>query len=410
MPLNPSESYYELTKYHQFYCSMHSAFQLSSINFTKVPENTIIITSFNDNSLSSYDQKILFYDIIDNKNYLIDCLLTENSDIPEIHKLHNKTIYMPGSCIPNIAIEFNQHKGESVILGIFDIENLYNNNEYDLIDYSDGKSDIDIEKLNKSSIVKNNMKKSLFLQDIVKMVNDYSPGLKLIFVDGCTDINHDPEYLLMSKLSKRDHLTLLIKDEDKLLVDLSTTFTKYNRTCVLDSLQKFTNKFSFYEKSPLDFSNYNKIRYNFRPTEIYKKKYKQEIKDVDKYFSKLPNIEEEDEDEHNIYYNLSTESKGSISGTSSLKPRSSSTNEFDKYLGKEVKEILYGKKSRRRSPSKNIESRRSKRIASARKMYDGKKSRRRSPSKNIESRRSKRKRITSAHKMYYGKKSPITSR
>ena len=39
----------------------------------------------------------------------------------------------------------------------------------------------------------------------------------------------------------------------------------------LDSLQRFTTNFSFYDKSPIDFSKYRKYNWNFAIEDVYKK-------------------------------------------------------------------------------------------------------------------------------------------
>ena len=106
MPLNAEDSFNELRNYRQFYSTFHSSYELSPENFIKVPPKTIIVSTFHDNEISSHDQEKIYLEMLMKKNYLLNSLLTENDNIPEYHKFHNKTIYMPGSCIPNIALEF----------------------------------------------------------------------------------------------------------------------------------------------------------------------------------------------------------------------------------------------------------------------------------------------------------------
>jgi hypothetical protein len=396
MPLNSEDSYNELVKYRQFYCSVHSAYQFSHENFIKVPPKTIIVTTSSDNSISSHDQIGLYFDLIDIKNYLVKILLTENDDIPEYHKLHNKTIYMPGSCIPNIGIQFAKiSEKDSNILGIFDInKNIWNNDEYDEITKND-KLTINREKFNNASIVPSifSNNKNLYFKDTIKIIHDLNPDEYgyIIFIDGCTDIMNDDSYV--NFLSKKDLNVIRKNSIEKNQLDLSTEYTKYNQQCVLDSLQKFTGKFTFYDKSPIDFSQYIKYKKNFIPNEIYKKKYRQQNKDVNKYFSKLSDIQEESEND--IYYNKSGESVGTIGMSTSMsksepklsgKPR---PNVFGEYLSKQVQEILSPKKVRRLkknqkkpSPTRKIQTlRRSSRIASSRKVYDGKRKNKRRRSK-----------------------------
>jgi hypothetical protein len=397
MPLNTEDSYNELTKYRQFYCSVHSAYQFSYENFIKVPPKTIIVTTSNDNSVSSYDQIGLYFDLVDIKNYLVKILLTENDDIPEYHKFHNKTIYMPGSCIPNIGIQFAKiDEKDSNILGIFDInKNIWNNDEYDEITKND-KLTINRQKFNSASIVpaifSNN--RNLYFKDTIKIIHELNPDEYgyIIFIDGCTDIMDDS---YVNFLSKKDLNVIRKNSIEKNQLDLSTEYTKYNQQCVLDSLQKFTGKFTFYDKTPIDFSQYIKYKKNFIPNEIYIKKYKQQNKDVNKYFSKLSDIQEESEND--IYYNKSGESVGTLGmmsmSKSESKPASKSKPDvFGRYLNKEIQQILSPRRSSRlrknpkSSPRKIQPLRRSSRIASARKMYDGK---RRLSSKRISKRNSR---------------------
>ena len=411
MPLNSDESYNELIKYRQLYCSVHSSYQFSFKNFIKVPPKTIIVTSTNDNSISSHDQLALYYDLIDIKNYLVKILLTENDDIPEYHKLHNKTIYMPNSCIPNLGIQFAKNdEKDTNILGIFDInKNIWNNNEYDEIDTeNEDKTKFNKEKFSNASIVpeKYSNRRNLYLEDVIKIINDHIPNEYgyIIFIDGCTDL-----YGIIQAwfLTKKEQNRLIKNSGEKNNIDLSTEYSKYNRECVLDSLQKFTAKFTFFENPTkyLSLSHYRKYKYNFTPNKIYKKKYKKENKYVNKYFSKLSDVKEENEDA-DIFYNKSGESVGTVgmsmsTSMSKSEPNRSKSNVFGEYLSKQVRDILSpppktlspkelkvksprrstrSKKSpKKSSPKRKIQPvRRSSRIASSRKVYDGKKRRRRS--------------------------------
>ena len=176
-------------------------------------------------------------------------------------------------------------------------------------------------------------------------------------------------------------------------IKLSSAYTENNRECVLDSLQKFTSKYSFYnnkKKLPIDFSNYPKYNKNIEPEDIYIKKYKKELKDVKRYFSNLSDVDENEEEEKDIYYidpdsNKVSESVGSLGPLSSniMSISGSGKNKenlFDKYFKKEVTQILSPKRTRKKPsrsqiPRKIQSLRRSSRIASSRKMYDGKRRR-----------------------------------
>jgi hypothetical protein len=170
-------------------------------------------------------------------------------------------------------------------------------------------------------------------------------------------------------------------------IKLSSAYTENNRHCVLDSLQKFTSKYSFYnniKKLPIDFSSYPPYIKNIEPDDIYKKKYKKELKDVKRYFSKLSDVDENEEEEKDIYYipQEKSESIGSLGPLSSNVMSISGSgknkeNLFNKYLKKEVTQILSPKRirkkpSRSQSPRKKQSLRRSSRIEASRKMYDGK--------------------------------------
>jgi len=402
MPLNSKQSYEELSKYSQFHCSFHSAYELSSENFIKVPPKTIIVSTYHDNEISSYDHPALYIDLILKENYLVHSLLTENDDIPEYHKFHNKTIYMPGSCIPNISLEFlPTSEDDTAILGIFNIKDIYHKK------FTNEKNVFIPNDFQKVSIVNDAEEdeiSDLTLEDMIQIIRDYNPDEYgyIIFIDGCTHVNYYSDCFLDESKIPKAFKNKICKDTDKNnRMKLSIAYTKYNRRCVLDSLQKFTANFSFYdkdkEKLPIDFSDYHGYSRskNFNPVETYKKKYKKEIRDVDRYFSKLSDVGEElNEDEYyedvvkktkgKIFYNKSGESVGSL-GVSPLSMSVSGTgsgkdeNLFDKYFKKQVNDIISPKDltlKKKKSPKKSQTLRRSSRIASSRKMYDGKKSKR----------------------------------
>jgi len=397
MPLNPTESYEELSKYHQFYCSFHSAYELSEQNFLKVPPKTIIVSTYHDNETSSYDHPRIYRELFSTKNYLIHALLTKNEHIPEYHKFHNKTIYMPGSCIPNIALEFINKEGDNMQMGIFDIDKIYNNRdlleayEYALTDYQ-----FDNE-FNRKSIVPEHLvnNKNLTLLDLIRIIRLYSNDeYYIIFIDGCSVINYGKKRLEINKMITKTDKNKIKRDTiENNTIKLSSAYTENNRDCVLDSLQKFTSKYSFYnnkKKIPIDFSRYPPYNKNIEPEDIYKKKYKKELKDVKRYFSKLSDVDENEEEEKDIYYipQEKSESVGSLGPLSSNVMSISGSgknkeNLFDKYFNKEVTQILSPKRirkkpSRSQTPRKIQSLRRSSRIAASRKMYDGKKKSKRS--------------------------------
>jgi len=397
MPLNPTESYEELSKYHQFYCSFHSAYELSEQNFLKVPPKTIIVSTYHDNETSSFDHPRIYRELFSTKNYLIHALLTKNEHIPEYHKFHNKTIYMPGSCIPNIALEFINKEGDNMQMGIFDIDKIYNNRdlleayEYALTDYQ-----FDNE-FNRKSIVPEHLvnNKNLTLLDLIRIIRLYSNDeYYIIFIDGCSVINYGKKRLEINKMITKTDKNKIKRDTiENNTIKLSSAYTENNRDCVLDSLQKFTSKYSFYnnkKKIPIDFSRYPPYNKNIEPEDIYKKKYKKELKDVKRYFSKLSDVDENEEEEKDIYYipQEKSESVGSLGPLSSNVMSISGSgknkeNLFDKYFNKEVTQILSPKRIRKKSsrsqtPRKIQSLRRSSRIAATRKMYDGKKKSKRS--------------------------------
>jgi len=405
MPLNPTESYEDLSKYHQFYCSFHSAYELSEQNFLKVPPKTIIVSTYHDNETSSFDHPIIYKELCLKKNYLIHALLTKNEHIPEYHKFHNKTIYMPGSCIPNIALEFMNNEEGVITLGIFDIDKIYNDRDLlEAYEYSYYTAEFD-NKFNRKSIVPEHLvnNKNLTLLDLIRIIRLYSNDeYYIIFIDGCSVINYGKKRLEINKMiSKTDKNKIKRDTIENNTIKLSSAYTENNRHCVLDSLQKFTSKYSFYnniKKLPINFSSYSYPPYikNIEPDDIYKKKYKKELKDVKRYFSKLSDVDENEEEEKDIYYipQEKSESVGSLGPLSSNVMSISGSgknkeNLFDKYFNKEVTQILSPKRIRKK-PSQSQSTRkiqplrRSSRIASARKMYDGRKksNRRRKKSKS----------------------------
>jgi hypothetical protein len=433
MPLNPTESYEELSKYEQFYASFHSAYELSSENFIKVPPKTIIVSTFNDNSISSLDQISVFHDMILNeKDYLVHSLLTENDDIPEYHKFHDKTIYMPGSCIPNIALEFIQNKNDIIPLpmGITNIKKLYNDNhtiaddpygsytrKYSIYDF---KTQF-VERLNKDSIVPKHLEnlRTLTLKDVIQIIHDYDPDEYgyLIFIDGCSVINYGGKYLKKSKISIEDRDEINQYSEFENILRLSSAYTKYNRDCVLDSLQKFTDQFTFYDIPPSFFKYYPKYGFNFDKEDAYKTKYKKELKYVNKYATKLPDrrLSDINEDENDIYYNKSRESVGTavMSSNRTIGPqwpsdRAPDENLFEKYFDEEVTQILYPPSVIKKSSPRVIKKsspkilRRSNRVATRKSPRKLKTSRSKSPRKIKTVRRSSR--LASSRNVYDGRK------
>jgi len=358
-----------------------------------------------DNSISSHDQIGLYFDLVDIKNYLVKILLTENDDIPEYHKFHNKTIYMPGSCIPNIALEFMNNEEGVMTLGIFDIDKIYNDRDLlEAYEYSYYTAEFD-NKFNRKSIVPEHLvnNKNLTLLDLIRIIRLYSNDeYYIIFIDGCSVINYGKKRLEINKMITKTDKNKIKRDTiENNTIKLSSAYTENNRHCVLDSLQKFTSKYSFYnniKKLPINFSSYSYPPYikNIEPDDIYKKKYKKELKDVKRYFSKLSDVDENEEEEKDIYYipQEKSESVGSLGPLSSNVMSISGSgknkeNLFDKYFNKEVTQILSPKRIRKK-PSQSQSTRkiqplrRSSRIASARKMYDGRKksNRRRKKSKS----------------------------
>ena len=402
MPLNPTESYDELSKYHQFYCSFHSAYELSEQNFLKVPPKTIIVSTYHDNETTSYDHPRINRELFSKKNYLIHALLTKNEHIPEYHKFHNKTIYMPGSCIPNIALEF-MNKEEDMTMGIFDIDKIYHSP-----DLLKGYKYLYREFARKSIVPQHLVNdKNLSLLDLLRIIRLYSNDeYYIIFIDGCAGINYGNRRLQINKMISKTDKNKIGRDTiENNTIKLSTAYTENNRDCVLDSLQKFTSKYSFYnnkKKLPIDFSkHYPKYTKNIEPEDIYIKKYKKDLKGVKRYFSNLSDVDENEEEEKDIYYidpNKVSESVGSLGPLSSniMSISGSGKNKenlFNKYFKKEVTQILSPKKNIKssRSQTRKIQPlRRSSRIAASRKIYDGK----RRQSSKLKSRKLKSRVIT----------------
>jgi len=295
----------------------------------------------------------------------------------------------------------NNEEAGPMTLGIFDIDKIYNNRDLlEAYEYS-YYTGFDI---NRKSIVPEHLvnNKNLTLLDLIRIIRLYSNDeYYIIFIDGCSVINYGKKRLEINKMiTKTDKNKISRNTIENNTIKLSSAYTENNRHCVLDSLQKFTSKYSFYnnKKIPINFSRYPEYSKNIEPEDIYIKKYKKELKDVKRYFSKLSDVDENEEEEKDIYYipQEKSESIGSLGPLSfNLMSISGSgknkENLFNKYLKKEVTQILSPKRirkkpSRSQSPRKKQSLRRSSRIAASRKMYDGK---RRQSSKRISKRSSR---------------------
>jgi hypothetical protein len=231
--------------------------------------------------------------------------------------------------------------------------------------------------------------------DLIRIIRLYSNDeYYIIFIDGCAGINYGNRRLQINKMISKTDKNKIGRDTiEKNTIKLSSAYTENNRDCVLDSLQKFTSKYSFYnnkKKLPIDFSRYPEYIKNIEPEDIYIKKYKKELKDVKRYFSNLSDVDENEEEEKDIYYidpdkNKVSESVGSLGPLSSNIMSTSGSgknkeNLFDKYFKKEVTQILSPEISRKKPfRSQTVRKiqplRRSSRIAASRKMYDGKRRR-----------------------------------
>ena len=98
--------------------------------FIKVPNNLILMLSFDDIDVTMYagrNEREFLHNIADNKYYIQDSLLVHNDDLDRYHYLKNKSIYMPGSCVPDFYFDLTQDE-KSFFHMIGSVEKVYKKN------------------------------------------------------------------------------------------------------------------------------------------------------------------------------------------------------------------------------------------------------------------------------------------
>ena len=362
-----NESFEELKTYKPLYVSCHGNFTFTDNNFITIPNDMIVVYTINDFDISTKDDYYLIEDLRDHHHYLQHMLFTDNNNIPVYHKLHNKVIYMPGSCMPNFGISFEQYKPTNpIVAGIFDID-------YNIFGDTNIKRDSYNQYINKKSIfsdIELNELNDKYLFDLFNSINMKVNGKKLIYLDFCSNmgvetLHNDPTNLKkvfnlenkdykkynyevgekvdvlitnkkwrkseIIKINKNSYDVKLLRQwwepstvpEKELLnikkqnirkyneleyiakhVELGAVMDKYNRDCLLDSLQDFNSKYSFYRTNeapefatqefatPKDISENDKnkvlIKKRLDHSPKYSIRHKAYIENVNDYISTLP--------------------------------------------------------------------------------------------------------------------------
>ena len=125
--------------------------------------------SFDDIDIEMYvglNERELLNNIANNKFYIQDSLLVHNDNLDKYHYLKNKSIYMPGSCVPNFYIDLIQDSKNSC--------GIYNAND---VQIKDGI--LDPDKIVYNHLIKENMRLSEILKDMNKGIKKF---YLLIFV------------------------------------------------------------------------------------------------------------------------------------------------------------------------------------------------------------------------------------
>lgn len=263
-PKNPEDSFQELTGYQSFYVSGHSAFVNSAEKkFIKIPDNIIVVALFNNYDVTNSDDIFFLSSLANKEHYLQHMILTENADHDEYDKLRNKTIFMGGSCITNFDISFESYPDDPIVYGIFDVDkDIYNNSELKTIEYNPYSLRDKTNIMNKFSL-------PITTRDMTLeyIFNDYFSDnyQKIIYIDICTPITDD-------------------RFNDFKDINFGYYLEKNNMKCILDSLQRFTSKFSFYDKPKF---NYYGTKLKTRKNNMLKARNKSYIDRTNNFLSKL---------------------------------------------------------------------------------------------------------------------------
>jgi len=337
--------------------------------FIKVPNNLIVMLTSNDIDTVMYaNDEIKFYEnVANNEHYIQESLLVNNEDLDKCHYLKNKAIYMPGSCIPNFYLDLEKEEEDSY--GIF------NANDLEIKD-----NILSPDKIVYKHLIQNNIRLSKILRDMNK------GHKKILFINICY-----PLYFPDDTIEKK--YTHIVFSEE---------FVKFLRECQLDSLEKFTKKFTYFKKDEIpeylaakfhderheyyDYENENKIRN------------KKLLKDVSKYLSTLPSSKSNSvvDRRYKSYSNSISSNLDKIDDdeySSNKLVNESLSRKFNKMLSKNIKKILPVPKSVRTKLRKFNQSLRKKTSTKRKRKSSSSSHIRNSSPKNL--RRSKRIRINS---------------
>ena len=289
--------------------------------FIKVPNNLIVMLTSNDIDTIMYaNDEIKFYkNVVKNNYYIQESLLVNNEDLDKHHYLKNKAIYMPGSCIPNFYLDLEKDKEEPLnSYGIF------NTNDLDIKD-----NILSPDKIVCKHLIQNNIRLSEILRDMNK------GHKKILFINICYTL-YFPDDTIQKKYTH---------------IIFSEEFVKFLRECQLDSLEKFTKKFTCFKK---DIPKYLTTKFDdeyYDYEDENKIRNKKILNDVSKYFSTLPLSSKSSNsivDRYKSYSNsiLSNLDKmDDIEYSSNKLVNKSLSKKFNKILSENIKKILPVSKS-----------------------------------------------------------------
>jgi hypothetical protein len=337
--------------------------------FIKVPKNLIVMLSFDDidvSMLSHRNEREFLRNITNNKYYIQDSLLVHNDDLDRYHYLKNKSIYMPGSCIPDFYFNLKQDSINSC--GIYNANNLEIKNGI-----------LHPVKIVYKHLIKDNIRLSEILKDMNKGKK------KILFINIC--------YSLYISYDKDKNTHVIISEE----------FVKFLRECQLDSLEKFTKKFKYFKKENIP-EYLTKTTYDryFTREDVNKIRNRRTVNDVSQYFSTFPPPLSPSSLVLNSFIpsnsNYSSSKSSYLSGGGDIDKYNTLKNDvlstkFNKMLSENIKKILPVSKSVRAKLRKFNQSLRKKNSTKRKRKSSSLSVIKSSSSKNL--RRSKRFRINS---------------
>ena len=272
--------------------------------------------------------EIKFYkNVANNMYYIQESLLVNNEDLDKYHYLKNKAIYMPGSCIPNFYIDLTHDPEKPEIpSGIFNASNvdIKNNN-------------LNLDKIVYNNLIRNNIR----LSEILKEMNKGEKKILLINICYVLVFPEDEDFEIKGFLRRREK-------ELNTHIIFSEEFVKFLRECQLDSLEKFTKKFTCFEKNDVpEYLTRTKNKFSYY-TYDYENKIRnaKAINDVNKYFSTMSPVSSSTSEP--LKSNKSSSSILSIDDINfvpTLQSDSILSKKFNKMLSKNVKKLLPVSKS-----------------------------------------------------------------